>query len=203
MAFTAPTKTVQGISLAMLLAFFLILAPSSGSAGGPLQSGKAAAAALSLPEGAKTSERIIGLPGLPNVGRVAPGIFRGGQPLAEGYPTLKKMGIRTVINLRHSHSEKAAVETLGMKSIEIPINTFKRVDKKTVDRVVDLMADPSLQPVYVHCALGQDRTGVVVAAYRMRKEGWTLREAEVEMQAFGFNDIWINLKDFIEDYAEH
>ena len=53
-----------------------------------------------LPEGAKVSERIVRLPGLSHVGRVAPGIFRGAQPLPEGYATLAEIGVRTVINLR-------------------------------------------------------------------------------------------------------
>ena len=53
-----------------------------------------------LPEGAKVSERIVHLPGLSHVGRVAPGIFRGAQPLPEGYATLAEIGVRTVINLR-------------------------------------------------------------------------------------------------------
>jgi tyrosine-protein phosphatase SIW14 len=194
---------MKSISFALLLIFFSVISPPPGSAGCPDHSGNAAAVVSYLPEGARASERIFGLPGLPNAGRVAPGIFRGGQPLPEGYATLKKMGIKTVINLRYRHSEKAAVEALGMKSVEVPFNTIKKVDRKEVDRIVDLMADPSLQPVYIHCALGKDRTGIVVAAYRMKKKGWTFREAAAEMQAFGFNDFWINLKDFIRDYAEH
>ena len=42
----------------------------------------------------------------------------------------------------------------------------------------------------------------VVAAYRMRVEGWPLAEAEQEMQAFGFNDVWVNFKRFIRRYVE-
>ena len=183
------------------LFLFLLLFPSSAFSGQPSQA-KADLSGLQLPQGARVSERVFGLSGLPNAGRVAPGIFRGGQPAAEGYRTLKEMGIRTVVNLRLRHSEKAAVEAEGMRSIEVPINTIGKVDRSTIDRIVGLMADPSLQPLYLHCKLGQDRTGIVVAAYRMKKEGWTYKEAVAEMQAFGFNDIWINLKDSLEDYAE-
>lgn len=35
----------------------------------------------------------------------------------------------------------------------------------------------------------------------MKIKGWSLKEAEAEMQAFGFNDIWQNLKEFIREYA--
>ncbi len=111
------------------------------------------------------------------------------------------MGIRTVINLRTLHSEKEAVEAAGMKSIEIPINVLKKPDLETIKKIISIMSDPSNQPLYIHCALGQDRTGVVIAVYRMEVDGWSLSEAEAEMQAFGFNDIWYNLKEFIRNYS--
>jgi protein-tyrosine phosphatase len=41
--------------------------------------------------------------------------------------------------------------------------------------------------VFVHCRLGDDRTGMMVAAYRMADEGWTADEAMAEMKAFGFS----------------
>lgn len=62
------------------------------------------------------------------------------------------------------------------------------------------MVDPANQPVFVHCRHGQDRTGIVVAAYRMKVDKWSLPDAETEMQAFGFNDIWVNFKKFIRQY---
>lgn len=155
-----------------------------------------------LPKGAKVSERVFGLRGLSNVGRVNPAIYRGAQPLSEGYATLKGLGIKTVINLRTNHSEKEVVEAAGMHSIEIPMSVIKDVEIEKVNRIIDIMKDPNNQPVYVHCRLGQDRTGVVIAAYRMRVEGWSFKEAEEEMQAFGFNDIWHELKEFIVRYAK-
>lgn len=161
------------------------------------------ASAVQLPAGTRTSEHIYGnLPGLANVGRVAPGVYRGAQPAAEGYATLKEMGIRTVINLRTSMSEKKAVEAAGMRSIEVPMEMSTDGLKAKVDRVVALMADPANRPVFLHCRQGQDRTGIVVAAYRLKLEGWSLAEAEAEMHSFGFNDIWVNFNRFIKEYAE-
>lgn len=157
---------------------------------------------LTLPEGAKVSERIISLQGLSNVGKVSPVIFRGAQPLPEGYLTLKKIGVKTIINLRSKHSEKKDVESAGMKSIEVPMNVLKDVDIKTINSVIDMMINIDNQPVYVHSKLGQDRTGIVIAAYRMRVERWSLKEAEAEMQLFGFNDLWWELKESIRKYAK-
>lgn len=156
-----------------------------------------------VPVGAHQTERISGaLPGLANVGRVAPGVYRGAQPEAAGYATLKKMGIRTVINLRTSMSERAAVEAAGMQSFEVPMEMSRDGLRAKVDRAVALMADPANQPVFVHCRHGQDRTGIVIAAFRMKIQGWPLSDAEAEMQAFGFNNIWVNFKRFIRDYGK-
>lgn len=177
-----------------IVASFLFLLSAHPPAASP------ASSPAGLPDGARVSERLFGLPGLENVGRVAPGIFRGAQPRPEGYATLKGMGIRTVINLRSRHGEARAVEEAGMRPVLLPMNALADVNVETVREAVALMADPANQPVFVHCGLGQDRTGVVVAAYRMDVDGWTRAEAEEEMQAFGFNDIWTQLKDFVRRY---
>ena len=148
----------------------------------------------------RSSEHLYNLPGLGNAGRVAPGLYRGEQPGPEGYATLKQLGIKTVIDLRTSESEKAQVEAAGMKAIAVPIEMTRKGLREKVDQVVALMADPANQPVYVHCRHGQDRTGIVVAAYRLSQQGWSLKDAEAEMQAFGFNDVWVNFKKFIRSY---
>lgn len=158
-------------------------------------------AEIIFPASAHSSEKIYNLPGLSNVGRVAPHVLRGAQPGKEGYATLKSMGIRTVIDMRTTANEKNEVEAAGMKAIAVPIEMTRNGLKEKVDQVVALMADPAHQPVYVHCRHGQDRTGIVVAAYRMKQQGWSLIDAEVEMQAFGFNDIWVNFKKFIRQYG--
>jgi len=167
----------------------------------PVRLPASGAQAVKMPEGAKSSERLFGLPGLSNLGRVAPGICRGAMPGPGGYATLKRMGIRTVVNLRTTESEKKQVEAAGMRSVEIPMNMLGNGDIGKVDRVVEIMADPTQQPVFVHCKLGEDRTGIVVAAYRMKIEGWPLELAEAEMESFGFNDIWINLRRILHRYA--
>jgi protein tyrosine/serine phosphatase len=154
-----------------------------------------------LPATAQSSEHLYGLTGLENVGRVTPDIFRGSQPAKSGYDTLKKMGIRTVINLRTSMSEKKQVEAAGMRSIEIPLGTFNNGEREKVDRVMALLADPANRPVFVHCRQGRDRTGIVVAAYRMKIQGWPLAAAEAEMDSFEFNDVWVNLRRFLHRYA--
>lgn len=158
-------------------------------------------ATSALPDGAVLSERIIGLAGLENVGRVAPGVYRGAQPRIDGYESLGKLGIRTVVNLRYWHGEKKLVEGAGMRYIERPISVYSSITRREVEEIVSLMADPALQPVFLHCAVGRDRTGMVVAVYRIKMDGWSNEAAEDEMQAFGFNDVFYHLKEFVRAYS--
>lgn len=157
---------------------------------------------VTLPATAHSSERLYNLPGLSNVGRVAPVVLRGAEVGKEGYATLRVMGVKTVIDLRTTANEKKEVEATGMRAIAVPIEMSRDGLKEKVDHVVALMADPANQPVYVHCRHGQDRTGIVVAAYRMKQQAWSLADAEAEMQAFGFNEVWVNFKKFIRQYGK-
>ena len=49
-----------------------------------------------------------------------------------------------------------------------------------------MLRDNPNKKVFVHCRLGDDRTGMMIAAYRMA-EGWRANDAMREMQAFGFS----------------
>src|SRR5512138_1011202 len=70
--------------------------------------------AVTLPASAHTSERVYNLPGLNNVGRVAPGVLRGAAVGRNGYATLKALGVKTVIDLRTTENERKQVEAAGM-----------------------------------------------------------------------------------------
>jgi protein tyrosine phosphatase (PTP) superfamily phosphohydrolase (DUF442 family) len=142
--------------------------------------------------------------GVENFGEVSPGtLFRGAQPTAEGYQSLKKLGVKTIVSLRMLHSEKAAVTAAGLESVEIPLEADIRSVPPTPEQVAQFLAvvlDPAKQPVYFHCAHGKDRTGTMCAVFRMEVQGWTPDEAFHEMQSFGFNKIWENLHDFVLGY---
>jgi hypothetical protein len=143
--------------------------------------------------------------GVENFGEVVPGkVFRGAQPTAEGYASLKKMGVKTVVSLRELHSEKDAVLAAGLEPISIPLQADVRGSvppkPEEVVRFLGIVLDPAKQPVYFHCAHGKDRTGTMCAVYRMEVEGWSPDEAFGEMEAFGFNKIWASLEAFVKSY---
>ncbi|HWJ46101.1 MAG TPA: dual specificity protein phosphatase family protein [Candidatus Udaeobacter sp.] len=128
--------------------------------------------------------------GLSNFGEVTPNLYRGGQPGADGLKALKKMGVSIVVDMRggHSEHEKRAVEELGMEYVSIPWHCPFPSDEPFVKFLKVIEESPG-KKVFVHCRLGDDRTGMAIASYRMAEEGWSADEAMKEMELFGFGGI--------------
>jgi len=123
-----------------------------------------------------------------NFGEVAPTYFRGEQPEGSDYATLAAFGIKTVIDLQADGlaSEKGQVEQAGMAFHRIPMTTRTAPTTAQIDQFLKLVNDPANQPVYVHCAGGKHRTGVMTAIYRMTHDSWTSEQAFKEMKQYKF-----------------
>jgi tyrosine-protein phosphatase SIW14 len=123
-----------------------------------------------------------------NFGEVAPTYFRGEQPEGSDYATLAAFGIKTVIDLQADGqaNEKGMVEKAGMAFHRIPMTTHTAPTKAQIAEFLKLVNDPENQPVYVHCAGGKHRTGVMTAIYRMTHDGWTSDQAFKEMKRYKF-----------------
>jgi protein tyrosine/serine phosphatase len=74
-------------------------------------------------------------------------------------------------------------------------------DADNIEQAFVAMCDPSLQPIYVHCALGRDRTGLLVALYRVRQLGWSPAAAYQEMQSQRFNRLLIGIDHYFWNFA--
>ena len=135
--------------------------------------------------------------GLPNFGRVDDGLFRCGQPSNAGFREAARQGIRTVVNARSSHSDAALLTGTELSCVRIPMHAWRVTDDE-VARFLRVATDPASRPVLVHCAHGQDRTGVLVAAYRRVIEGWSAADALRELDAYGASPLWSNLRAYIE-----
>jgi protein tyrosine phosphatase (PTP) superfamily phosphohydrolase (DUF442 family) len=140
--------------------------------------------------------------GVTYAAQVAPGLYRGGQPDREGIAWLKSLGVKTVINLRHFHgdTEGPEVAAAGMRYERIPLESSDAPTRAQVERFFALVNDPALRPIYVHCLHGVDRTGAMMAVYRMEMEGWPNTEASAEMEFFEAHDIWRDLRVFVQKY---
>lgn len=138
-------------------------------------------------------------PGVPNMHKVSDTLYRSAQPTAEGMQELKKMGIRTIVNLRSFHSDRDEIGETGLQYEHIYMKAHHPEDKELV-RFLQIITDSNRTPVLVHCQHGADRTGTMCALYRIVVCGWSKDEAVVEMTkgGFGFHTIWDNLPKYID-----
>jgi tyrosine-protein phosphatase SIW14 len=145
--------------------------------------------------------------GLPNFGRVSDNLYRGGQPTSDGFKALHAMGVGIVVNLRDDRAEmaveKGEVESLGMKSVEIPWSANHEPSSAQIVEFLDLVrANPDVK-IFVHCRRGADRTGVMIASYRIAVEHKPVGEAVSEMHRYHYD--WLfrpQLKRYIESLPE-
>jgi protein tyrosine/serine phosphatase len=118
-------------------------------------------------------------------------LYRGGQPNEKGFEALSEMAVKTVVSLRwrkqRVESEKLIVEKLGMRFISIPLNYWTLPNEANVKQLLDIIDDQTNHPIFIHCFHGADRTGVMVAMYRILRHDWSLQEAYKEMRSCGFH----------------
>jgi protein tyrosine/serine phosphatase len=139
------------------------------------------------------------LPGLKNFARVSDGLYRGEQPDKEGFAQLKKLGIKTIINLRTFNSDRGELDGLGLQYAHIHCKAWNPEDEDVI-KFMKIVQDKNNQPVFVHCQHGADRTGMMVAVYRMVEQGWTIDEATKEVDNFGFHKIWKDIQKYLKHF---
>jgi len=141
----------------------------------------------------------ISMPGMTNFFRVTKNLYRSAQPAPSAFPALADMGIRTIINLRSFHWENRAVKKAGMKYLHLYVKGWHPEEKEVVS-FLKTATDAGSTPVLVHCQHGADRTGVMVAMYRMAVQKWTKKEAISEMTGgdYGFHPFWRNLIKYVK-----
>ena len=148
-------------------------------------------------------------PGLPNLYRVNASLYRSAQPTIEGFAFLDAQTslanadrpIKTVVSLRAFNDDAPLVPPAsGLRLEQIRFKTWHPEDEDVV-KFLRIATTPAMQPVLVHCQHGSDRSGMMVAIYRVAFEGWTKAQATDEMinGGFGFDPMWQNLLRYIEE----
>lgn len=117
-------------------------------------------------------------------------LYRGGKPDIEGLQRLKNMGFKTIVSFQQEsddvNNERAMVHAFGMEFYNIPLTVQERPSDEAVLKFLDIVTNENNFPVFVHCASGRDRTGAMIAMYRVVVEAWTIKEAYQEAKALGF-----------------
>lgn len=149
-----------------------------------------------------------GLPaqeGILNFGKVSERLYRGAQPDATGLKNLQRLGIRMVVDLRlpdkHSQAESAAAQANGLTYTNIPLSGLGRPADEQVRKVLALIANGP-GPVFVHCEHGCDRTGTIIACYRLQHDRWSSEAALEEAARYGLSKLERGMKRYILDFAK-
>ena len=79
-------------------------------------------------------------------------------------------------------------------------SSLGRPTDEQVERALAVIDARENWPVFVHCQRGADRTGVIIAVYRILRDKWTAEQAIDEAKRFGMAGLQFRKKDYISDY---
>jgi protein tyrosine phosphatase (PTP) superfamily phosphohydrolase (DUF442 family) len=149
-----------------------------------------------------------GLPvqdGILNFGKVDDHLYRGAQVDSEGIQTLKKLGVKLIVNLRLPGDgwKEEAAEALaqGILYTNIPMSGVGRPKDEQIQQVLALFQTFST-PIFVHCQHGCDRTGTVVACYRIQHDRWSPELALREAERFGISKFEYPMKKYVMEFGK-
>jgi tyrosine-protein phosphatase SIW14 len=135
---------------------------------------------------------------LDNWYRIDAKVYRSAQPDSEGMKDAERFGIRNVLNLRNHHSDDDEIEGTTLKILRVKMEAG---DLKDGQIVAALRAIRNAEgPILVHCWHGSDRTGAVIAMYRIIFLNWNKAAAIDEMVngGYGFHGIYASIVTYIQ-----
>ena len=143
--------------------------------------------------------------GIVNFGRVNEGLYRGGQPDLKAMRQLQALEVRSVVNLRMTNDvwkgERAAATAYSMAYTNIPLNSLAA---PTDAQVASILAAISTmpKPVFVHCQFGRDRTGTIIACYRIQQDNWANSSALEEAEVYDISPFEVAMRNYIKDFKK-
>lgn len=140
---------------------------------------------------------------LPNFQVINSQVGTCGQPTEDGWKEIVQKGYKTVLNLRTAEEgaegERAIVEKLGLKYVNIPISP-STINDQAAGKFREVMRDKSSEPIFVHCRTAS-RVGGMMILYLVLDQKMSLEKAEKQAHQIGFTDApW--LKGFVLEYIK-
>jgi len=140
-----------------------------------------------------------------NFGAVNENVFRGGAPTDAALHELKALGVKLILDLREDGGgrleEKRKVEQLGIRYEHIPMSVMSAPRPADIEKALSLILREQSAKIYIHCLRGKDRTGTVVACYRIQHDGWDNRRALAEAKEYGMSSLERAMQSFILHFS--
>jgi hypothetical protein len=130
-------------------------------------------------------------------------IYRSAQPTAAQFACLvSKYGLRSVVKLNTRWPGDGGSDVLppGVELIHHPWWPAGPVTSEAISTTLEDL-DEADKPVLIHCAHGEDRTGLLVGLHRVRRGIWAAA-AWNEMLAYGFHASLFGLVETYERETE-
>jgi protein tyrosine/serine phosphatase len=146
----------------------------------------------------------VALPGVKNLHRVTDNLYRGAQPTRKGFKNLERdLNITTVLDLQVKHSDLPQGEDTKMKFVTAPMVAWHVNDddgEQLVRALRLIRSGMTSGRIFVHCTHGADRTGTVMALWRMTEQDWSASDAisELENGGYHFHDIFSGIPKYLK-----
>jgi protein tyrosine phosphatase (PTP) superfamily phosphohydrolase (DUF442 family) len=133
-----------------------------------------------------------------NLYRVEDDLLRSAAPTSTGFKELASLGIKTVLDLRGGDGDSEQARGTPLKLLHVPMTAWWFRDDRVL-AALKILADAKNRPLLVHCQHGADRTGAILALYRVVVQGWSKADAIREMNQGGFhhNSAFSNLDNYV------
>ncbi len=116
--------------------------------------------------------------------KVSEGVFRGPHPEEADLRELSGMGIRTVLSLEDNPAvvaeEDRSCQSLNINFVNIPLSEIAPPSPSALKQAVSVIQQYRDGGIYIHCRRGVDRTGYVIASFRMLVDRYELDTAYKE-----------------------
>ena len=161
-------------------------------------------AGSALPAGAQAPsfQAEAGPEGVRNYTRVDATVACAGATPIEALAVLRERGFNTIVNFRtpgeqgaNIDESRAAAEAAGLNYVHLP---FRTPTAEIVEAFLETVAEPSNQPVYIHCG-SANRVGAMWLIKRVKQDGYSVEDATAEAEAIGLRSP--PLRNFALEYV--